>query len=77
LRHAGRIPEIDQQYRELFTREKISQVLRVLPDEWLEDQEQGISAEQAREVYTTFLTRRAEQSNVFVKQIENARKNVI
>lgn len=77
LRYAERISDIDQQCLSIFTRENIRQVLKALPDEWLEDKEQEISAEQAREVYATFLISRVEQSDVFVKQIENARKNVI
>lgn len=77
LNRAESVVDVDKKYRELFNTENIGNILEALPDEWLENTNEGISAQQAREVYSTFLTKRAEQADVFIKQIEDARKNAI
>ncbi|HBI88661.1 MAG TPA: aminotransferase class I and II, partial [Sphingobacterium sp.] len=51
--------------------------LAVVPDEWLEDAERELSAADAREVYVSFLKQRVANSSIFVKQIEDARKDRI
>lgn len=77
LRKATRVNEVDAQYRSLFTAENIAKVLAVIPDEWLEEEGREETAEQAREVYKAFLSQRAQNSSVFVDQINKAREDRI
>lgn len=77
LRHANQVDRVDQQYRSFFNAENVNRILAALPDEWLENSDEGVSAADARSVYLTFLTKRAAQSNHFVKQIDHARENTI
>lgn len=75
LKNASMVEKIDQEYRSLFTEAAFRGILAVVPDEWLEDPERELSAADAREVYVSFLNRRVGHSSIFVKQIEDARKD--
>ncbi len=77
LKNASMVEKIDQEYRSLFTEAAFRGILAVVPDEWLEDPERELSAADAREVYVSFLNRRVGHSSIFVKQIEDARKDRI
>jgi len=77
LKNAAMVEQIDQEYRSAFTEEVFRGILAVVPDEWLEDPERELSAADAREVYVSFLSRRVAHSSIFVKQIEDARKDSI
>ncbi len=77
LSMATRVREVDETYRSYFSKENIQAVLSIIPDEWLEDESTNLSPEEAREVYAEFLTRRIEQSEVFIQQIEHERENSI
>jgi len=73
LQYASEVDQVDATYKELFTRENIQPILDAIPDEWLVDEVRGLSADDVREVYVSFLTRRAAASAVFVNQIQHAR----
>lgn len=77
LKNASMVEKIDQEYRSVFTESVFRGILAVVPDEWLEDAERELSAADAREVYVSFLQRRVANSSIFVKQIEDARKDRI
>ncbi|MGN0021539.1 MAG: HipA family kinase [Sphingobacterium hotanense] len=73
LKQASEVAKIDQEYKSLFTRENIAKVLSAIPDEWLIDEVRNLTAAEVREVYVEFIARRAEQSEIFVNQIQDAR----
>lgn len=73
LKQASEVAKIDQEYKSLFTRENIVKVLSAIPDEWLIDEVRNLTAAEVREVYVEFIARRAEQSEIFVNQIQDAR----
>ncbi|MCT1525588.1 HipA family kinase [Sphingobacterium hotanense] len=73
LKQASEVAKIDQEYKSLFTRENIVKVLSAIPDEWLIDDVRNLTAAEVREVYVEFIARRAEQSEIFVNQIQDAR----
>ncbi|WP_286774828.1 MULTISPECIES: HipA family kinase [Sphingobacterium] len=77
LKNASMVEKIDQEYRSVFTEAVFRGILAVVPDEWLEDAEREFSAADAREVYVSFLKQRVANSSIFVKQIEDARKDRI
>jgi hypothetical protein len=65
LRWAGRLREVDAELRALLTRERLTGVLELVPEEWL--------AVERRAGYVEFLARRVEASASFVEEAENAR----
>ena len=77
LKQADQVVDIDHQCRSVIGPEDIERILNSIPDEWLENTTDNISADEAREVYLTFLSRRVSQSSIFVKEIENARSSII
>ena len=73
LSKATEVDKIDSAYKSLFTKDNIRKILNVIPDEWLVDEVRELTAEQVRDVYVEFIGRRAENSQVFVNQIQHAR----
>lgn len=73
LKQASEVAKVDQEYKGMFTRENIAKVLSAIPDEWLIDDVRNLTAAEVREVYVEFIARRAEQSEIFVNQIQDAR----
>ncbi len=73
LKQATEVARINEEYKGLFTRANVAKVLAAIPDEWLIDEVRSLSADDARAVYVEFIARRAEESEVFVNQIQNAR----
>ncbi|MNN92930.1 hypothetical protein D3C81_2112870 [compost metagenome] len=77
LKNATIVEKIDAEFGPIFTEDVFRKILAVVPDEWLVDSERELSAADAREVYVSFLKQRVASSSIFVKQIEDARKNLI
>ena len=73
LKNATELEQVDATYKGLFTRENIAKVLEAIPDEWLIDEVRNLGADEVRSVYVEFLARRAAHSEIFVKQIQDAR----
>lgn len=63
--------------RAILTREKINEVVSLIPDEWLAANEQVASAEEGRKVYAQFLQSRIASSQIFVKEAQHARTALI
>lgn len=72
LSKAKDVAQIDASYKELFNKENIRKILDVIPDEWLIDEVRHLSADEVREVYVEFISRRASHSEIFVNQIQHA-----
>lgn len=74
---ASRLPEADEKMRSLVTHGKIRDVLELVPAEWLQHDGNGNTPDENREVYYQFLTRRINQSNIFVNEALHARESLI
>lgn len=77
LPHASLLEETDTQNKAILTTDKIRGIVNLIPDEWLQWEELEKSAEEIREVYVSFLLTRLENSSIFVKQANDARKALI
>lgn len=77
LKFASQVEEVDAQYKHLFTEANLWNVLRIIPDEWLADERRELSADDARQVYLSFLSGRVAHSENFIKQIQHERENTI
>lgn len=73
LKQATEVSRVNDEYKVFFTRANVAKVLAAIPDEWLIDEVRSLSADDARAVYVEFIARRAEESGVFVNQIQDAR----
>ncbi|MGO1244502.1 MAG: HipA family kinase [Sphingobacterium sp.] len=77
LKNASLVEQVDAEFRDFFNDKNLENVLSIIPDEWLVDDERDLTADQAREVYVTFLKGRVANSKNFIEQILNERKNSI
>jgi len=74
LPFADKLAEVDAAFRRLITPEIIREIVELIPNEWAEHAEQGLSAAEVREVYYRFLTRRLEHSTNFLNEAIHARE---
>ncbi|MHA6281010.1 HipA family kinase [Salinimicrobium sp. CAU 1759] len=77
LPQAIRLQEADIEIKQLLSREKIREIVAGLPDDWLQWQESDLSPQEIREAYIQFLLIRLDNSNIFIKEAQNARKALI
>ncbi|WP_029033614.1 HipA family kinase [Salinimicrobium terrae] len=77
LPQASQLPEVDIEIKQLLKSKKIREIVEGLPEEWLQWRESELSAEEIKEAYIQFLEIRLENSNIFVKEAQNARKALI
>lgn len=77
LPRASELEQADTDIRKVLTPQKIDEIVRAIPDDWLDWTEEGETAEDLRAVYRTYLTYRLEHSDIFVKEAQNARQALI
>lgn len=77
LRDASRLSEVDAGMRSMLSHEWIRSVVDAVPDEWLVHEGSDLSVADVRDVYAGFLTRRLDNSEIFVKEAENARQALV
>lgn len=77
LHKASRLEEADTLAHELLTPEFLTALTDMIPDEWLTYEGAPDTPEAMRAVYRDFLLRRLENSQIFVKQAVDARKELI
>lgn len=77
LPQASKLEETDAAFKALLTEEKIRGIVALLPDEWLQWEGADQLPEEIREIYIQFLLTRLQNSDIFIKQAQNARKALI
>lgn len=77
LHKASRLEEADALAHELLTPEFLTALTDMIPDEWLIYEGAPDTPEAMRAVYRDFLLRRLENSQIFLKQATDARKELI
>ncbi len=77
LPQAELLDEVNAEHKELLTENKIKDVVGLIPDEWLQWEGMEMTPEQIREVYVTFLVTRLANSELFIKQAQDARQALI
>lgn len=77
LPYATRLEEVDKEFKQILTCEKIKEIVNMLPDDWLHWGVDGETIGDIREVYIHFLTERLKHSDIFIKEAQHARKTVI
>ncbi len=77
LNVADKLEEVNADFKKVLTNEIIREMVELIPDEWASTAEVGYTANDVREVYYQFLTRRLENSDNFLNEALNARKTLI
>lgn len=77
LPYASRLDEVDVEFKKILTSEKIVEIVDLIPDEWLEWGNEGETAGDIKKIYLQFLIERINNSQIFVKEAQNARKALI
>jgi hypothetical protein len=77
LSKATELDIVDAEFTEILTREQISSIVSLIPDEWLRDETSFETAQQYRDAYITFLEKRIAHSEIFVKEAQDAREALI
>jgi hypothetical protein len=71
---ATELDAVDTAFKAILTEDRIRDIVNLVPDAWLTDGPDEISATEKREVYIQFLLTRIASSHLFVKEAQNARE---
>ncbi|MXO32438.1 HipA family kinase [Apibacter sp. B2912] len=77
LPFALHLEEIDQQCKELISLDKIGEIVNLIPDDWLDWRSSEESIQDIKNIYQEFLSNRLNNSQLFIKEANNARKTII
>ncbi|KUG07811.1 HipA family kinase [Solirubrum puertoriconensis] len=75
LPQASQLAEVNAEFREVLTPERIRAIVTLVPDDWLT--EPDLSPDEQRSAYVRFLENRVAASETFVQEAENARKALV
>jgi hypothetical protein len=67
----------DERARGLLGRELFEEILDAVPDKWLWNEADRLPADEKRQVYADFLTRRLKAATVFVEEADRARAQLV
>lgn len=76
LRKATRLSQVDAEFTGRLSESILSDIVGMIPGQWLTWGEGAPSADEIRHVYTSFLTTRLKNSKIFVNEAENARRQL-
>ncbi len=77
LPQASLVEEINSEMIALLTDERLQEITDLIPTDWLDWEGSEMKPEEIREVYYQFLVQRRNNSNNFVKQIQDARETLV
>jgi hypothetical protein len=77
LKQASKLFYVDEMFKQVLTAEKIKSIVSLIPNEWLNKENDLQTAEEKRLVYAEFLTSRINASEIFVNEANNARQALI
>ncbi len=77
LPKATELEQVDVVFKAILTEEKIREIVNLIPDEWLLWDDNRDTPEDLKEVYTQFLLIRKNNSEIFIKEAQNARQTLI
>ena len=77
LPYADRLEEADRLMRQAITPRTLNKIVDLVPDEWLIEEGMSETAEDRRNGYKTFLTKRLANSRVFVQKAIEERNKLV
>ena len=70
---ATQLPEAATKIKTALTTEKITNIINLIPEEWLENDADPLSPSEIRDAYCTFISTRLDKIDSLVKEAEDAR----
>jgi HipA-like protein len=77
LKQASKLFYVDEMFKQILTAEKIRSIISLIPDEWLNEENNSQTAEEKKLVYSEFLISRINASKIFINEANNARQALI
>lgn len=77
LGKADRLEEVDHDFRQILSMEKIGSIINSLPEEWLGNENPSVSPREHRNMYLQYFAERIGNSEIFVKEAIDARQALI
>ena len=77
LPQASQLTEVDEECRALLPETKIREIVGNLPDEWLQWEGADESPQEIKDAYIEFLLIRLTNTEIFIKEAQNARQTLI
>jgi HipA-like protein len=74
---ASELYKVNHDLKTIFSKELIRGIVNLIPDEWLEGEDEFASVEEHRNAYIEFLETRIAYSEIFVKEAQHARESII
>lgn len=77
LRQADELEKVDDEFKKILDDDTINNLVNLIPNDWLNWNNEDETVEDIREIYKQFLTIRRDSSTLFIKEAQNARKTLI
>jgi len=74
LPQASMLEQVDGEAKQMLTEDILYEIVQQLPNEWLPEDERLLTAEQQKDVYFSFLSKRLGHTELFINEANNARK---
>lgn len=74
---ATELEQADLSSKTILTDQKLTEILQIIPDEWLDAYDPDMSPEQVRQIYFEVLSSRVKNSAIFLNQALHARTSFI
>lgn len=76
LRRASKLDEVNADFNQRLTPEKLDEIVDLIPDEWLQSPGDDRTPDEQRQVYRTFLKTRLANSQIFTDYAKQARASL-
>ncbi|MEO6837735.1 MAG: HipA family kinase [Ginsengibacter sp.] len=77
LPQASMLDSVDKEFRMILSKETISDIVSLIPDEWLQNEAAFSSVDEHRQAYREYLELRLNKSEIFVNEAKHARETII
>lgn len=77
LAMASELEQVDKEFRSVLTPQVIESIVGMVPEEWLTEEYSFETSTEHRQAYIQFLETRVANSEIFVKEAQNARATLI
>ena len=74
---ASKLKEVDEVFKSLLSKELITEIISLIPDEWLVDEGVFPNNDEYKKAYATFLNNRIAHSHTFLNEALHARETLI
>ncbi|HOD10547.1 MAG TPA: aminotransferase class I and II, partial [Flavobacterium sp.] len=77
LPKASKLEEVNTEFTSKLNDSILKEIVNQIPEDWLQWEDGAISSDEIKEVYFQFLSIRLANSQLFLKQAQDARKTLI